>query len=90
MMLNVKTYLVQITTQRRNEMSFLEIFELSDKAYNKLKYVVQIILPAIATFIGILGLSLGLPYTELIVTIFTAVIALLGSVLGISSYNYNK
>ena len=71
-------------------MSFLEIFELSDKAYNKLKYIVQIILPAIATFIGILGLSLGLPYTELIVTILTAVIALLGSVLGISSYNYNK
>ena len=71
-------------------MSFLEIFELSDKAYNKMKYIVQIILPAIATFIGILGLSLGLPYTELIVTIFTAVIALLGSVLGISSYNYNK
>ena len=71
-------------------MSFLEIFELSDKAYNKLKYIVQIILPAIATFIGILGLSLGLPYTELIVTIFTAAIALLGSILGISSYNYNK
>ena len=71
-------------------MSFLEIFELSDKAYNKLKYIVQIILPAIATFIGILGLSLGLPYTELIVTILTAVIALLGSILGISSYNYNK
>ena len=71
-------------------MSFLEIFELSDKAYNKLKYIVQIILPAIATFIGILGLSLGLPYTELIVTISTAVIALLGSILGISSYNYNK
>ena len=71
-------------------MSFLEIFELSDKAYNKLKYIVQIILPAIATFIGILGLSLGLPYTELIVTISTAVIALLGSILGISSYNYNN
>ena len=71
-------------------MSFLEIFELSDKAYNKLKYIVQIILPAIATFIGILGLSLGLPYTKLIVTIFTAVIALLGSGFGISSYNYNK
>ena len=71
-------------------MSFLEIFELSDKTYNKLKYIVQIILPAIATFIGILGLSLGLPYTELIVTISTAAIALLGSILGISSYNYNK
>lgn len=71
-------------------MSFLEIFELSDKVYNKLKYIVQIILPAIATFIGVIGLSMELPYTDLVVTIFMAVIALLGSVLGISSYNYNK
>ena len=71
-------------------MSFLEIFELSDKAYNKLKYIVMIILPALTAFFGAVGLSLNLPYTDLVVTISTAFIFMLGSILGISSYNYNK
>ena len=71
-------------------MSFLEIFELSDKAYNKLKYIVQIILPAIATFYGVLGNALALPNVEIVMPIMTGFIFMLGSVLGISSYNYNK
>ena len=71
-------------------MTFLDIFGMDDKTYDRLKYIVQIILPAIATFIGVLGLALDFPSTDLIVTITTAVITLLGTVLGISSYNYES
>lgn len=71
-------------------MDFVSIFEMSNKTYDKLKYIVQIILPAIATFVGIVGLSIDWPPTELVVTIFTATIALLGAILGISSHNYEK
>lgn len=71
-------------------MTFLEVFEMDSKSYDRLKYVVQIILPAIATFIGVLGLALDFPSTDLIVTITTAVITLLGTMLGISNYQYKQ
>lgn len=71
-------------------MSFKELFELDDRTYDRLKYIVLIVMPAFATFTGVLGLSFGWPVTDLIITIMTAVITLLGTVLGISSYNYES
>ena len=69
-------------------MNFKDTFQLKDTTYDKLKYIVQIVLPAVATFIGVVGIALGITYTEVVVVIFTAVNVLLGTVLGISSRNY--
>ena len=71
-------------------MSFKDLFELDDRTYDRLKYIVLIVMPALATFTGVLGLSFGWPATDLIITIMPAVITLLGTVLGISSYNYES
>ena len=71
-------------------MDFVSIFQMSNSTYDKLKYIVQIILPAIATFIGVVGLAINWPPTELVVVIFTAVITLIGTALGISSRNYER
>ena len=71
-------------------MNFLETFEMSDKAYNRLKYLVQIIFPALATFVGVLGLALDWARIDIVITIMTAMITMFGAILGVASYNYNK
>lgn len=63
---------------------------MSNKVYDTLKYVVQIVLPAILTCFGVVGTTLGLVYTQEVITIGTAIITCLGTCLGISSYNYHK
>lgn len=69
-------------------MDFTSVFKMSNETYDKLKYVVQIILPAIATFVGLVAISLGWDNTKPIMVIFTGVITLLGTILGISNHNY--
>ena len=63
---------------------------MSNKLYDVLKYIAQIILPAIGTLYFALAGIWGFPYGEQIVGTITAVDTFLGVVLGISSYNYNK
>ena len=69
-------------------MNFKDTFKLKDTTYDQLKYIVQIVLPAVATFIGVVGIALGITYTEVVVVIFTAVNVLLGTILGVSTKNY--
>lgn len=63
--------------------------KLSNQVYDILKYVVLIALPAIITFVNIIGVQLGYDMTTTIV-IMTAFNALLGTLIGISSVKYNK
>lgn len=63
---------------------------MSNKVYDILKYVAQIVLPALGTLYFALAAIWGLPYGEQVVGTITAVDAFLGAVLGIASYNYNK
>ena len=63
---------------------------LNDKIYNILKYIAQIILPAIATLYLALAGIWNLPYGEQISGTVMAVDTFLGVLLGISSANYNK
>ena len=63
---------------------------MSNKLYDILKYIAQIILPALGTLYFALAGIWGFPYGEQIVGTITAVDTFLGVVLGISSYNYNK
>lgn len=63
---------------------------MSDKVYDILKYVAQILLPAIGTLYFALAAIWNLPYSEEIVGTITAIDTFLGILLGISSVNYKK
>lgn len=63
---------------------------LNSKVYDVLKWIAQILLPAIGTLYFALAGIWGLPYAEQIVGTITAVDTFLGILLGISSYTYNK
>ena len=63
---------------------------LSNKAYDVLKYIAQIVLPALGVFYAALAKIWGFPYGEEIVGTVAAVDLLLGSLLKISTDNYNK
>lgn len=63
---------------------------MSNKVYDVLKYIAQIVLPAGGTLYFALASIWGLPYGEEVVGTITAVDAFLGALLMISSANYNK
>ena len=63
---------------------------LKDSVYDILKFVAQVILPALGTLYFALAQIWGLPYGEQIVGTITAVDAFLGALLGISTIQYNK
>jgi len=63
---------------------------MSNKTYDFLKYVAQIVLPAIGTLYFAIASIWGLPYGEQIVGTITAVDTFLGAILMISTVNYNK
>ena len=63
---------------------------LSNKAYNILKWIAQYLLPAAGTLYFAIASIWNLPYGEEIVGTITAVDAFLGVILGISTAQYNK
>lgn len=64
--------------------------KLDSYVYDMLKWVAQILLPAIGTLYFALASIWGLPYAEEIVGTLTAIDAFLGVILGISSNKYYK
>lgn len=66
------------------------MFKMSNKTYDLLKFIAQIILPALGTLYFALASIWGLPYGEQIVGTITAVDAFLGACLGISTKQYNS
>ena len=63
---------------------------LSNKVYDILKWIAQLLLPALGTLYFALANIWGFPYGEEIVGTITAADAFLGVILGISTANYNK
>ena len=61
---------------------------MSNRTYDHLKFIAQIVLPALGTLYFALAGIWGLPYGEQIVGTITAVDAFLGAVLKISSDRY--
>lgn len=63
--------------------------KFNNKVYDILKWLTQIVLPAIGTLYFGLAQIWGFPYTEQVIGTITAVDAFLGIMLGISSYSYD-
>lgn len=63
---------------------------MSNRAYNILKFIAQIVLPALGTLYFVIAGIWGLPYVEKVVGTITAVDTFLGAILGLSSVNYYK
>ena len=64
--------------------------KLSNKTYDILKWIAQILLPAVGTLYFALSKIWGLPFATEVVGTITAVDAFLGALLGISTANYKK
>jgi hypothetical protein len=64
--------------------------KMSNKVYDVLKFIAQILLPALGTLYFALAKIWGFPYAAEIVGTISAVDAFLGALLGISTANYNK
>lgn len=63
---------------------------MNNKTYDILKWVAQLLLPAIGTLYFALAGIWGFPYGEEIVGTITAIDTFLGVILGISTAQYNK
>lgn len=63
---------------------------MSNKVYDILKYIAQIVLPALGALYFALSAIWGFPYEEQIVGTITAIDAFLGALLGISTAQYKK
>ena len=63
---------------------------MSNRVYDILKFVAQVVLPALGTLYFALAQIWGLPFGEQIVGTITAVDCFLGALLGISTIQYNK
>lgn len=64
--------------------------KMTNKTYDVLKYIAQIALPAIGTCYFTISQIWGLPFGEEIVGTLSAIDVLLGTLLMISTSNYNK
>ncbi len=63
---------------------------LSNKAYDILKYIVTIVLPALTTLWLTIASIWHIPYGEPIGATMGAITVFLGALIGISSKNYNS
>lgn len=61
---------------------------LKNSVYDVLKYIAQIVLPAIGTLCFTIAQLWGLPYAEQIVGTIMAIDTFLGALLGLSSKKY--
>lgn len=64
--------------------------KLPDKIYDILKWITLIFLPAVATLYFALSGIWGFPYGEQIVGTIAVIETFLGTLLAISTYQYNK
>ena len=64
--------------------------KISNKLYDILKWLVIIVLPALATLYAALAAVWAWPYSDQVVTTISAVDSFLGAVLCLSSATYNR
>ena len=64
--------------------------KLSNKLYDVLKWFALIALDAIGLFYNTIATIWGFPYGDQVLATFAACSLLLGTLIGVSSVNYNK
>lgn len=64
--------------------------KFSNKTYDILKYICQYVLPALGTLYFALAKIWDLPFGQEIIGTIAAIDTFLATILGISSYSYNK
>ena len=64
--------------------------KMSNKTYDIIKWLAQLVLPAAGTLYAALSGIWGFPFAEEVVGTILAVDTFLGALLGISSANYKK
>lgn len=64
--------------------------KIPDSAYNVLKWVAIIVIPALVIFIKTVFPVWDIPYAEQISTTLTAIGLLIGALIGVSTIGYNK
>ncbi len=64
--------------------------KMPDNVYDILKWIAQIVLPALGTLYFALSSIWGLPYGEQVVGTITAIDAFLGAILHVSTAKYNR
>lgn len=63
---------------------------MSNKLYDILKWIVLTVLPAVSALYSGLGIVYGWPNVDTNTTALSLITAFLGTLLGVSSYQYNK
>lgn len=63
---------------------------LSDKAYDALKWLAIYVIPAIATFVGVVGCAVGWEHTAIAETCIGATGSLVASCIGMSVRAYER
>ena len=66
------------------------MLKMSNNTYDTLKWIAQILLPALGTLYFALSKIWGFPFATEVVGTIAAIDTFLGAVLGISTANYNK
>lgn len=64
--------------------------QLPDKIYDIMKWLVMCVIPALTTLYCVIDKTFGWGYAEIVATISAAVCTCLGTILGISTAQYNK
>lgn len=64
--------------------------KLSDKAYEILKWLCLICIPAVAVFISQVGEAIGIQNVDTVVLVLNAVGTLIGALIGVSTYQYRQ
>lgn len=61
---------------------------MQNRTFEVLKWVAAIVIPALATFVGVVGKAINWEYTDITVIIITAIGTFLGTVLGVSNRTF--
>ena len=64
--------------------------QLSDHVYDVMKWLVMCVIPALTTFYCVCDKVFNIGYAEIVATISAALCTCLGTILGISTAQYNK
>lgn len=64
--------------------------KMNNATYDKVKWIVMILMPALTTLVGGLGKAYGWGNTDLAVTTLTLITTFMGAVTIKSTSNYNK